>query len=761
MSRFYTRFVLVVLLTVTGCGGGPGGTTTGTARSGSQVGSAVLTLAIPSGSSSTGSATSRHAMYIDPATQSVAVTVNGATPQVNNVGPSSPSCTQGTGTSGTTCTITLSAPYGTDTFEIDLYSGQNATGTVLGTATVTGQVNAGKPFVIDAIISSTIPTLAIYVADSVYQNSIGRFAANANGSAAPTLVQTGGQQPWSVQFDSSGNMYVLFFDYTPIGDAIGIYAYDADSNSYASTPELIGGSSTGIVSPGSMWVNNGKIYVVDEDGEIVIFPTSARGNVLPSMMINGVPDNLSFPEYIATDPAGTTIYVANSFGSPYAIQEFSASNGQYIGSITGTNSGGAFTSGNAPGGLAIDSSGNLYVGSSNKVIVFPPGASGNATPLRTITASSGGGFNGLALDNNGNLFATQTTGSVGSVTAYTASSSGSVAPNASMPYQQAIQYLNGGDIAVDPFGNVWVGNPFGNTITGYQVVGAPGDGTFGSAMYSMQLGSVALQRPYGMAFDQNGNLWVANNAGNSIVELSPTASGTATALNTLTDVGTLRQPNGLTFDASGNLWVTDRSSGSPAIAEFAPGATGNVAPLARIVGSNTGLSRPDGIALDQSHKIYVANHNAGNVLIFAAGSNGNVAPTATLGGTNTLISDPSGLALDSQGYIYVRSSSSTGSSIQVFAPGSTGNVAPVRNIAGSATLLTACEIGVNSSITGCRGLLAVDAQQNIYVGTLGTTPGQIAIFSSTANGNAQPFRTINLPSSILEASGIAISPTQP
>ena len=53
----------------------------------------------------------------------------------------------------------------------------------------------------------------------------------------------------------------------------------------------------------------------------------------------------------------------------------------------------------------------------------------------------------------------------------------------------------------------------------------------------------------------------------------------------------------------------------------------NEVPLVTISGSNTGLSYPEGIALDSSNNIYVADNSANSVFVYPAGSNGNVAPS--------------------------------------------------------------------------------------------------------------------------------------
>ena len=56
----------------------------------------------------------------------------------------------------------------------------------------------------------------------------------------------------------------------------------------------------------------------------------------------------------------------------------------------------------------------------------------------------------------------------------------------------------------------------------------------------------------------------------------------------------------------------------------------------------------DGIALDTSGKIYVASQSGASVTIYAAGTTGNTAPTVTI---TTGLSKPNGLALDGKGNI--------------------------------------------------------------------------------------------------------------
>ena len=153
----------------------------------------------------------------------------------------------------------------------------------------------------------------------------------------------------------------------------------------------------------------------------------------------------------------------------------------------------------------------------------------------------------------------------------------------------------------------------------------------------------------GLALDSSGNLYVVNDLSqfggvDTVTVYAPGASGNAAPIRTIT--GSATGMDGAAFDAvdsSGTLYVTNGYANSVTI--YAPGANGNAAPLATIAGSNTNINRPQGIALDSGGNMYVANSGGTSIVVFAAGSNGNVAPIRTIGGSNAGINAPVGIAL--------------------------------------------------------------------------------------------------------------------
>jgi hypothetical protein len=167
--------------------------------------------------------------------------------------------------------------------------------------------------------------------------------------------------------------------------------------------------------------------------------------------------------------------------------------------------------------------------------------------------------------------------------------------------------------------------------------------------------------------------------------------------------------------AKARIYVSDGLHGRPhaRILSFAADANGDIAPLTRIKGPNTGLLRPYGVALDAMRNVYVVNFADGessrqSVTVYAAGARGDAAPIQSIGGSNTQIGIPDGIAVDDARNIYVVNNDGPSSkgSVTVFAAGASGNVAPMQEIAGS-----------NAGIVN-PSAIAVDASRNIYVASL-------------------------------------------
>jgi sugar lactone lactonase YvrE len=230
------------------------------------------------------------------------------------------------------------------------------------------------------------------------------------------------------------------------------------------------------------------------------------------------------------------------------------------------------------------------------------------------------------------------------------------------------------------------------------------------------LATVGLHRSSGRAYSATPDpaLFVTNHNGvtSDVTAYPGASSGDQAPAATISGGSTdLNLPEGIALDSSGNIYVAD--AGAASVFVYSAGSNGNAAPIATISGGNTGLTVPIGIALDSIGNIYVTDQTATSVFVYPALGNStgtlNEAPTASISGDSTELSTPAGIAVDSSGKIYVADSGAASVFVYPALGSSTGtlNEAPTASISGGSTEL--------SSPAG----IAVDSSGNIYVADSG------------------------------------------
>lgn len=235
-------------------------------------------------------------------------------------------------------------------------------------------------------------------------------------------------------------------------------------------------------------------------------------------------------------------------------------------------------------------------------------------------------------------------------------------------------------------------------------------------------------------------LYVAdlNSAGGGSITVYPTsANGNVKPIQQIAGYNSgIFDPRAVTVDASGKIYLVEEGGGGPGtINIYAAGATGNVAPIQSISGSNTLMQDSNGIAVNPMNgDIYVTSEGVGpssygSILIFPNNANGNVAPSGIIAGPSTGLESNLAVALDGAGNIYSTNyiSGASRNTVTVYAAGSTGNVAPLRTIKGSHT-----------KMAGPEGL-ALDADSNIYVANY---PNSVTVYAAGASGNVAPIQLI-------------------
>ncbi|HET9095182.1 MAG TPA: hypothetical protein VFN37_00860 [Candidatus Baltobacteraceae bacterium] len=288
----------MTIFALAACAGGGGGPAVPSGGSAQHPSSAVFSISIPARS------TARSPGYVSPNTQSLTIGVNGAAPSVTqNVTSSSGGCTS-SGTSaasggGITCSVTVSAPVGSDTFTVTLYSGTNAGGAKLATGSVTATIGSAPTSVditLDGVVDSVLIGLgnSMPTAGSATTIAVTVMAKDASGA---TIISPGGYSPAITLQDSDasghttlssttvpapGTAITLHYDGSPLISSATISALVTGSITKVTpatlTPQIVenGGGGVAVITIGN------KTYAEVPSALGLIQTTIATGGVFPS-----------------------------------------------------------------------------------------------------------------------------------------------------------------------------------------------------------------------------------------------------------------------------------------------------------------------------------------------------------------------------------------------------------------------------------------------------------------------------------------------
>lgn len=174
------------------------------------------------------------------------------------------------------------------------------------------------------------------------------------------------------------------------------------------------------------------------------------------------------------------------------------------------------------------------------------------------------------------------------------------------------------DITLDPNGNLWASNGTGNTVVQFSaeqlaaVLVASETELTESPAITIESGD--FDEPGGIEFDSTGNLWVADQGNDAILQISAaelTSSGTRAAARTITGdtpspvVVSLAAPVDLVFQPDGDLWVSYLASN--VLARYTPAdlaTSGNYEPNPQTEVPVSAI--PQGIAADAQGGVWSA-----------------------------------------------------------------------------------------------------------------------------------------------------------
>ena len=439
----------------------------------------------------------------------------------------------------------------------------------------------------------------------------------------------------------------------------------------------------------------GNLYIADQQNNRI---RKVSNGVISTVAGNGTPDfggdngpatsaQLSFPDGVAVDSAGN-LYIADG-----GVRIREVSNG-VITTVAGNGVHG-YGGDNGPAtsaqvvttGVAVDSTGNLYIADlyNSRIRKVSKGV---------ITTVAGNGVYGYSGDNG---------------------------PATSAQLGEPF------GVAVDAAGNLYIADTLNARVRqvsngvittvagGVNVVSDSGPAT-----------GAQLAEPKGVAVDAAGNLYIAD-----YDRIRKVSSGMIATVagggNVVSDNGPatgaqLAQPYGAAVDSAGNLYIADL--GNRLIRKVSNGVVTTVAGGGSVLGDNgpaTGaqLTWPGGVAVDAADNLYIAEQGSSRIRKVSNGVIATVAGDGTWGyggdngpATSAQLSGPWGVAVDSAGNLYI--ADTRNNRIRKVSNG------VITTVAGNGTPGFSGDNGPasNAQLNGPSGV-AVDAAGNLYIADSG------------------------------------------
>ena len=265
------------------------------------------------------------------------------------------------------------------------------------------------------------------------------------------------------------------------------------------------------------------------------------------------------PYAIARDSSGY-LYVTYDILGQYRVGKFDPS-GNTVASFSGspyfgTNGTGNGQFGDVCHGIAVDSSGNIYVADSANKRIQKFNSSGVYQAQVGAAGTGNGQFGasgprGICLDSSSNLFVTDPQNN--RVQKF----------NSSLVYQSQFgssgtgngQFDNPNGIAVDSSNNIFVADSFNERIQKFT-----SGGSYSSQFGSSGSGNGQFGIPLGVAIDSSDNIFVSDLSLNRIQKFNSSGTYVAKFGSTGTLHGQLVEPRGIVVDSSGNIYACDNAN---------------------------------------------------------------------------------------------------------------------------------------------------------------------------------------------------------
>jgi uncharacterized protein (TIGR03437 family) len=494
----------------------------------------------------------------------------------------------------------------------------------------------------------------------------GQPASGGDGGKA-SLAQLNG--PRNVVVDSGGSLYIAEF----LGHRVrqvtpdGLIRTIAGTGSAGARGEGIAATLAELAFPAGMFLDfTGTLYIADSGNQRI---RTVFNGLIRTLPLAGA--QLALPTGIASDSAGG-IYIADGGNHRLFRRMF----------------GGAVIP--VAGGVTLDSArevvtdgfGNLLIADGRRVrlltgVGFATTFAGDGTfGFRGDGGPAGSavlnGPAGVSIDGDGNLYvADQRNHRVRKVSASgiisTLVGTGQPANAAEGLAPTSTPLVAPEGLMADPAGALWIAEYFGNRVRklapGGTILTIAGNGTAGFSGDARPATSAQLQAPGQIALDPAGNLYIADSGNNRIRKVTAgiisTFAGTGSA-GFSGDGGQavsaqLTRPRGIALDNSGNLYIAD--TGNHRVRKVSPGGQ-----ITTVAGEGAfPLNLPRSVAVDPGQNLYIAD--TANHRIVMRSASGTLSVIAGLGAAgyggdggdalSAQFSSPAAIAVDLKGNLYV------------------------------------------------------------------------------------------------------------
>ncbi len=551
----------------------------------------------------------------------------------------------------------------------------------------------------------------------------GNSRAGFSGDGGPA-IRAQLNEPKGLALDAAGNLYIADSQ----NNRVRVVDRNGVINTFAGNGSISSGGGPRTYNDGGPAVNaflhlpsgvavdkSGNVYIADTGDNII-------RKVTTDLVINTIAGD-SYPGYFDKDDNTSDNVLPDAVDSEF----------------------------NKPQDVAVDGAGNIYIADTVNNVVRKITSDGK---IRTIVGDASAGFKGdsgpaekaglttpmaLVVDGSGNLYILTNGDSrirkVDTKNVIT-TVAGSGVPGFADGSGASAQFNFPTGLAVDSSGNLYVADSLNlriRKVAGGNVTTVAGNGNFSYSGDNGPALDAQLNRPFGVAADASGNVYIADTANNVVRRVSK--DGVIVNVLGSSQAGggdnQLSAPQSVAVDQGGNLYIADTLNGR--IRKVSGGAVSTV-------GGTDQFFTPTGVAVDASGNVYVADISRNIVRRVAA--NGNVATvagtgTAGYGGDNgpavgALLNAPRAVAVDGAGNLYI---ADTGNN-RIRRVDTSGQIATVAGT-GVPGFSGDSGLAVNARIANPVGI-AVDSSGNIYFSDGTRVRKVIAGFIATIAGNAAP-----------------------